>query len=140
DDVFGRAGLDGRLVEDGGGLASAFLRARVRAEHHGVAGFERDQGLVDGGGSRVGSGENGGHYADRDADFDQALLGNLAQNADRLHAAHAAREPVATEKILDVLVGGVAVAGFFDREIGQAPGISAGRGGHAFDDCVDLVL
>ena len=66
--------------------------------------------------------------------------GNLAQNADGLHAAHAARQPVAAEQILDVLVFGVAVAGLFDREVGEALGVGARRGGHALDNRVDLLL
>ena len=44
------------------------------------------------------------------------------------------------EQILDVLVFGVAVAGLFDREIGQALGVGARRRGHALHNGVHLLL
>ena len=115
-------------------------RAGMRADDDGVAGLEGDQRLVDGGGSGIGGGQNGRHHAHRHADFDDLFFGQFAQDADGLHAAHAARQPVAVQQILDVLVFGVAVAGLFDGQIGQAFGIGARRRGHALDDGVHLLL
>ena len=106
----------------------------------GVARLERDQRLVDGGGSGIGGGKDGRDHAHRHADFDHLFFGQLAQDADGFHAAHAARKPVAGQQVLDVLVFGVAVAGLFDGQLGQMPGIGARRRGHALDDGVHLLL
>src|SRR5450756_2794780 len=139
-DVFRRAGFERRLVEDGGRRASALERAGVRADDDGVAGLEGDQGLRHGRGGGIGGGQNGRHHAHRHADLDNLFVGEFAQNADRLDAAHSPRQPVAVQQILDVLVFGVAIAGLFDGQIGQAFGVSARRRGHALHNGVHLLL
>src|ERR1035441_9974228 len=80
------------------------------------------------------------HYAQGCADRDDFFFGEFAEDADGPDAAHTAREPIAVEQILDVLVFGVAVAGLFDGHIGEALGIGAGGGGHTLHNGVHLFL
>src|ERR1017187_5292516 len=112
----------------------------MRADDDGVAGLERDQYLVDGGGRGIGGGQDGRHNAHRSADLDDLFFGDLADDADGFHAAHAAREPVGGKQVLDVLIFGVAVAGFFHGHVGEVFGIGARGGSHAFDNRIDLFL
>src|SRR5471030_3495806 len=79
---------------NGRGLARALVRARMRADDDGVAGFQRNQDLVNCRGGRIGSGQNSRHHAYRHGDFDQLLLRQFADDPDGLHAPHAARQPV----------------------------------------------
>ena len=140
DDALGSAGFHRRLVQNRRGGAGALVRARMRAEHNGVPRFERNQDLVNGRGGGIGGGQDGRHHAHGNADLHHLFFRQLAQNADGFHAAHAPRQPVGAQQILDVLVLGVAVAGLFDRHVGEALGIGARHGSHALDDGVNPLL
>ena len=74
DDVFRRARFERRAIQQIRRLAGAAHRVRMRAEHDGVAGLERNQNLVNRGGGRIGGGQNGGHHAHRHADIPPRAL------------------------------------------------------------------
>ena len=92
----------------------------MRAHHDCIAGFERDQRFVDRGRGWIRGGKNGRDDAHGLADFDDSRFTILAQHADGRHPAHAPRQQIGREHIFREFIGGVAVSGFFDRELGKA--------------------
>ena len=85
------------LIQDRRRLAGALVGARMRADDDRVARLERDQRLVDRGGRGIGGRQDRRDDAHGHADFDDPLFGQFAEEADGLHAAHAARQPVGVQ-------------------------------------------
>ena len=112
----------------------------MRAEDDGVLRFERDERLVDGGGSGVCGGNHGGDNADWGGDFDDSLFAVFADYADGADVANGARDVNRGEAVLRDFVGDVAVAGFFDSEASERFSGFGGGVGAGFDDGVNLLL
>ena len=112
----------------------------MRAEHDRVAGFERDQRVVDGGGSRIRRGNHGRHHADRRGDFDDALFAVLADHADSAHAGHGPRHVHRRQPVLRRLVRDIAEASLFHGNARQRFGGSGARRGATLHDGVNLLL
>ena len=138
--IFGSTGFDRRLSHHRGRRASTFKGAGMRADDDRVARLERDQRFRNRGGGGIGGRKNGGNHADRNSDLHDLFLGDFAQNADGFHAAHAPRQIIGGQQVLDVLIFGVAVAGFFHGEFGQAAGMGARGCGHALHNGIHLFL
>ena len=140
DDAFGGAGRDRSLVQKISRVIGALRGAGVRADDDGVARLQADEAFVDDGRGGVGGGQDRGDHAHGHADFHHLLLRQLAENADRLHAADSAGEEIGVQQVFGDLVLDVAVLGFFDGHFRQHLGIRPAGGGHRLDDAVDLLL
>ena len=140
DHVGRRTRLHGRVPHDRRRLATAAQRRGMRADHDRVAPLERDQDLVNRGGSRIGRRQDRRHHAHRHGDFDDALRSVFAHHADGLQRPDGFVHALRRKKVLQDLVLDHAIGGLFHRQARQLFRIGGGRGRHRVHDAVHLLL
>ena len=91
----------------------------MRTEHDGVAAFERNQGLVDGGRRRIRGWNDRCNHTDRTGDLEYSLFLVLADNADGFHRPDGAINVVCAEKVLQRFVLDGSIARFFNGKPGE---------------------
>ena len=69
DTVFRRTGRNRRIAHDTRSMGGTLLGGRVERENNRIAGFQRNQGFENGGGSRIGRRHNTANHADRIGNF-----------------------------------------------------------------------
>ena len=136
----GRAGCDRGLRQDSAGLPDTARSRGVGTENDGVAALERNQGLVDGGGSRVGGGNDRGNDPDRRGDLQDSFFSVLSDDADRPEVFDGLVDKLGAEFVLEDLVGDVAETGFLHGHAGKLLGSSQPSLGHLSNHGIDLVL
>ena len=140
DTVLRSTGLDGGVAHDLRGGHGAVLRARVEAEDDRTTGLERDQGLEDGGGGRIGDRSHAGDDADRFGDLVDAHHVVFADDADGALASQIVGDMLAREDVLGGLVFDQTTAGFLNGHLGEHQMLVQGGDGGLGDDAVDLLL
>ncbi len=140
DDVFRGTGGNGCIQYQLGCGIGGVLGAGVRGEDDGVAGLQRDQGLEDRGGGRVGGRYDTADDAYRLGDGDGTHLVIFAEDAAGLLFFVLVVDVFGGEVVLDNLVFDDTHTGLFHGHLGQGDtGVVGGQGGGT-EDLVYLLL
>jgi hypothetical protein len=119
DDVLRRTGSHGSFQYQPGGFASGAACTRVRREDDGIAGFQRNQRLENGGGSGVGGGHDAAQDANGLGNGDGAEAVVFRQHAAGFFILVLVVDVLGGKVILDHLVFHHPHAGFFHRHARQ---------------------
>ena len=112
----------------------------MKGKDNRIAGFQRNQGFENGGGSGVGGGNNAAHHTHGVGDFGDAGYIVFADDAHGFQIAQAAHHVFAGKQVFGGFVFKHAAAGFFHRVHGQHT-VFVERGNRGFGhDIVDLLL
>ncbi len=128
------------FVHDFGDARDAANGRRMRADDDRASCLQRDENLVDGRRRRVGRGHDRRHDPERLRDLDDLAIFQTVQDADGLHRANEAVDPIGGKLILLDLVGDDAVSGFFDRQLRERLALRRDGRRHRVDDGVDALL
>ena len=140
DAVFRRAGGNRSIAHDLGGVGGTLLGGRVERENNRIAGFQRNQGFENGGGSRIGGRHDTADDPDRIGDFGNAGYIVFADDAHGFQIAQAAYHIFAGKQVFGCLVFKYTASRFFDRVHGEYT-MFVQRGNRGFgDNIVDLLL
>ena len=140
DEVLGGTGGHGGVIDDAGGLGRAALGARVRRDHDGVAGLERDEALEDGGRGGVGRRDDRTDDADGLGDLLDASHGVLFDDTAGLGVLVGVVDVLGGVVVLGDLVLHTAHARLLDGHLGQRDTRLVGGHGRLEEDLVNLLL
>ena len=138
--VFRRAGGNGGIAHDLGGVCRTLLGGRVERENNRIAGFQGNQGFENGGRGGVGGGHDAAYHAYGVGDFGDAGDVVFADDTHGFQVAQTAHHVFAGKQVFGGFVFKHAAAGFFHGVHGQYA-VFVERGNRGFgDDVVDLLL
>ena len=140
DDALGCASSHGGAQHDKRGLGGALLRARVRADHDGVARLEGQQALEDRRGGGVGGGDDRRDDTDRLGDLDHASRLVALDDAAGLGVLIGVVDVLRGVVVLGHLVLEAAHAGLLHGHLGQGDALGVGSQCRRVEDLVHLLL
>ena len=140
DAVFRRAGGNCGIAHDLGGVGGTLLGGRVERENNRIAGFQRNKGFENGGGSRIGGRHDTADDPDRIGDFGNAGYIVFADDAHGFQIAQAAHDVFAGKQVFGRLIFKYTASRFFDRVHGEyTMFVQRGNGGFG-NDIINLLL
>ena len=140
DDAVRSASLNCCLINDLCSLNGALLCTGVRADDDTVSGLERDKGLEDSGGSRVGCRNNRADNADRLRDLLNAVCLVALDNAAGLCVLVCIVDMLSSIVVLDNLVLYNTVACFFNSHLCKRDSLLVSCGSGCKENSVNLLL
>ena len=140
DTVFRRAGGNRGIAHDLGGVGGTLLGGRVERENNRIAGFQRNQGFENGGGSRIGSRHDTTDDPDRIGDFGNAGYIVFADDAHGFQIAQAAHNVFAGKQVFGCFVFKYTASRFFDRVHGEYTMFVQRSNGGFGNDIINLLL
>ena len=100
-------------------MGGTLLGGRVKREDNRIAGFQRNQGFENGGGSRIGCRHNTANHADRIGNFSNTGYIVFTDDAHGFQIAQAAHDVFASKQVFRRLILKHAAPRFFHRVHGE---------------------
>ena len=140
DTVFRRTGRNRRIAHNTRCMGGTLLGGRVERENNRIAGFQRNEGFENGGGSRIGCRHNTANHADRIGNFSNTGYIVFADDAHGFQITQAAHNVFAGKQVFRRLILEHAASCFFHRVHGEyTMFVQRGNGGFG-NNKVNLLL